>query len=229
MLRSDWNYSHSLNLSWNKSFENNTPLLFSLFLFFSYAIIFLIGLLANLFVIVMIIKRRRRRTLTNRFLLNLAISDLLATLICLPPTAYHYYDKRWIFGEFLCRSIPFMQGERASCLDTLLKRDVRTEIRLAQGRRVEYGRNRIRSDAYTTKVDFHFITLGQQTTENQRDVTCWRNFTGEFTLSRLGDRQYLFPSRNENMVSKLYFTSLILNRIHFRDFGGRVNLHPDGG
>jgi hypothetical protein len=52
------------------------------------------------------------RTLTNRFLLNLAISDLIATLICLPPTAYHYYDTRWIFGEFLCRFVPFMQGKR---------------------------------------------------------------------------------------------------------------------
>lgn len=106
------NYSHSVNLFWNKTFQSNTSLLFSLILFFAYAIIFLIGLLANIFVIVMIIKRRRIRTLTNRFLLNLAISDLLATLICLPPTAYHYYDKRWIFGEFLCRIIPFMQGKK---------------------------------------------------------------------------------------------------------------------
>lgn len=106
------NYSHNVNLFWNKTFQSNTSLLFSLILFFAYAIIFLIGLLANLFVIVMIIKRRRIRTLTNRFLLNLAISDLLATLICLPPTAYHYYDKRWIFGEFLCRFIPFMQGRK---------------------------------------------------------------------------------------------------------------------
>ena len=143
MSTSNSNYSHSLDLSWNRSFQNNTPLLFSLFLFFSYAVIFLIGLLANLFVIVMIIKRRRRRTLTNRFLLNLAISDLLATLICLPPTAYHYYDKRWIFGEFLCRSIPFMQGNGASCLNMLLKLDVLTQIRLAK-----YRGNRIRRDEH---------------------------------------------------------------------------------
>jgi hypothetical protein len=50
------------------------------------------------------------RTLTNRFLLNLAISDLLATLICLPPTAYHHHTKSWTFGEFLCRFVPFIQG-----------------------------------------------------------------------------------------------------------------------
>jgi hypothetical protein len=96
--------------NWNQSFQTHTSLLFSYILIFIYAIIFLIGLIANIFVIVMIIKRRRMRTLTNRFLLNLAISDLIATLVCLPPTAYHYYDKRWIFGEFLCRFVPFMQG-----------------------------------------------------------------------------------------------------------------------
>lgn len=95
-----WRHIHSNNLSFG----------FSLTLFSGYAIVFLVALLANVFVVVMIIRRRRMRTLTNRFLLNLAISDLIATLICLPPTAYHYYDKRWIFGEFLCRFTPFMQG-----------------------------------------------------------------------------------------------------------------------
>ncbi|CAF3723185.1 unnamed protein product [Rotaria sp. Silwood1] len=109
-LKTDQNYSHQQNLLWMKSVQIHTSFLFSFILFFIYAIIFLIGLIANIFVIVMIIKRRRMRTLTNRFLLNLAISDLIATLVCLPPTAYHYYDKRWIFGEFLCRFVPFMQG-----------------------------------------------------------------------------------------------------------------------
>jgi len=104
------NLSHQPNSFWNKNFRANTSLLFSFIFFFAYAIIFLIGLIANIFVIIVIIKCRRMRTLTNRFLLNLAISDLIATLICLPPTAYHHYDKRWIFGEFLCRFVPFIQG-----------------------------------------------------------------------------------------------------------------------
>ena len=104
--------SHGSNSFWNKSFQTHASLVFSFILFSAYAIIFLIGLIANIVVIVIIIKRRRMRTLTNRFLLNLAISDLIATLVCLPPTAYHYYDKRWIFGEFLCRFAPFMQGKK---------------------------------------------------------------------------------------------------------------------
>ncbi len=102
--------SHPTNSLWSKNFHSNTSLLFSVIIFFAYAIIFLIGFIANIFVIIVIIKCRRMRTLTNRFLLNLAISDLLATLICLPPTVYHHYDKRWIFGEFLCRFVPFIQG-----------------------------------------------------------------------------------------------------------------------
>ena len=115
-MLTDFNTNHTYsphpNSFSNKSFQRHTSLLFSFVIFFAYAIIFLIGLTANIFVIVMIIKRRRMRTLTNRFLLNLAISDLIATLVCLPPTAYHYYDKRWIFGEFLCRFVPFMQGKK---------------------------------------------------------------------------------------------------------------------
>jgi len=102
--------SSQTNSYWSTNFHSNTPLVFSFILFFAYAIIFLLGLLANIFVIIVIIKFRRMRTLTNRFLLNLALSDLLATLICLPPTVYHHYDKRWIFGEFLCRFVPFIQG-----------------------------------------------------------------------------------------------------------------------
>ncbi|UJR33212.1 hypothetical protein I4U23_020667 [Adineta vaga] len=96
--------------SLTNNFRTNTPLLFSFLFLFAYGIIFLIGLIANIFVIIVIIKCRRMRTLTNRFLLNLAISDLIATLICLPPTAYHHYEKRWIFGELLCRFVPFIQG-----------------------------------------------------------------------------------------------------------------------
>jgi len=111
-LNSNQNYSHEQNSFWTTTFQTHTSFLFSCVLFLIYAIIFLIGFIANIFVIVMIIKRRRMRTLTNRFLLNLAISDLIATLVCLPPTAYHYYDKRWIFGEFLCRFVPFMQGKK---------------------------------------------------------------------------------------------------------------------
>ena len=102
------NFSYQWYLLRNKSSLENTYLII---LIFAYVIVYIVGLTANIFVIIIIIKYRRMRTLANRFLLNLATSDLLATLICLPPTAYHHYDNRWMFGEFLCRFVPFMQGK----------------------------------------------------------------------------------------------------------------------
>lgn len=105
------NYSKDIHPLLSNSLSNKTSFTFSLALILAYGAIFLIGLLANVFIIVVIIKCRRMRTLTNWFLLNLAVSDLLATLICVPTNAYHHYDKRWIFGDFLCRFVPFIQGK----------------------------------------------------------------------------------------------------------------------
>ena len=122
--------SSETNSLWKSNFQSNTSLIFSFLLFFAYAILFLVGFIANIFVIVVIIKCRRMRTLTNRFLLNLAISDLLATLICLPPTAYHHYEKRWIFGEFLCRFVPFIQGTQQynSCREKQTRNAVKRKL-----------------------------------------------------------------------------------------------------
>ena len=110
----DFNHSLSptVHVFVNKTFQTDRLILYSYTLYLAYAVIFFIGLVANIFVIVMIIKRRRMRTLTNRFLLNLAVSDLIATVVCLPPTAYHHHDRSWPFGQFLCRFVPFMQGEK---------------------------------------------------------------------------------------------------------------------
>ncbi|KAJ7354997.1 neuropeptide Y receptor [Desmophyllum pertusum] len=49
-----------------------------------YAIIFLISVIGNSLVCVVIARRRRMRTVTNFFVLNLAASDLAITCICIP-------------------------------------------------------------------------------------------------------------------------------------------------
>ena len=107
----NYSLSDTVHVFGNITSQFNRPVVYVFMLILTYAVIFLVGLIANIFVIVMIIKRRRMRTLTNRFLLNLAVSDLIATVVCLAPTAYHQYDKSWSFGQFLCRFVPFMQGE----------------------------------------------------------------------------------------------------------------------
>lgn len=69
-----------------------------------YAIIFLISVIGNTLVCVVIARRRRMRTVTNFFVLNLAASDLAITCICIPfdiPVQENNYQ--WPYGGFFCK------------------------------------------------------------------------------------------------------------------------------
>lgn len=71
-----------------------------------YAVIFLISVIGNSLVCVVITRRRRMRTVTNLFVLNLAISDLAITCICIPfdiPVQENNY--KWPYGWFACKLI----------------------------------------------------------------------------------------------------------------------------
>ncbi|EDO46084.1 predicted protein [Nematostella vectensis] len=69
-----------------------------------YALIFLISTVGNSLVCIVIARRRRMRTVTNYFILNLAIADLAITLICIPfdiPVQENGY--KWPYGAFMCK------------------------------------------------------------------------------------------------------------------------------
>ena len=75
-----------------------------------YSLVFIVGLLGNVLVIVVIIKFKSMRTLTNVFLVNLTIGDILVILICVPLTLAGQIYRKWIFGDVLCKLTPFIQG-----------------------------------------------------------------------------------------------------------------------
>lgn len=52
----------------------------------AYTIIFLLGFVGNVIVILVISLKPRMRTVTNLFILNLAVADLLVVLFCVPVT-----------------------------------------------------------------------------------------------------------------------------------------------
>lgn len=71
-----------------------------------YALIFLVSVIGNALVCVVIIMRRKMRTVTNCFILNLAVADLAVTCICIPfdiPVQENNY--RWPYGALLCKTI----------------------------------------------------------------------------------------------------------------------------
>lgn len=79
----------------------------------SYSVILLCAVLGNLLVISTLMQNRRMRTITNLFLLNLAISDMLLGVLCMPVTLVGTLLRNFIFGEFLCKLIQFSQGKSA--------------------------------------------------------------------------------------------------------------------
>lgn len=69
-----------------------------------YSIICAVGLTGNTAVIYMILKAPKMKTVTNMFILNLAIADDLFTLV-LPINIAEHLLHHWPFGELLCKVI----------------------------------------------------------------------------------------------------------------------------
>lgn len=76
-----------------------------------YATILLLAVIGNCLVILTLVQNRRMRTITNVFLLNLAVSDILLGVLCMPFTLIGTLLRDFVFGEFMCKIIPFLQGE----------------------------------------------------------------------------------------------------------------------
>lgn len=68
-----------------------------------FVIIFVIGLVGNLFVLITVLTNKQMRSTTNILILNLATADLLFIVMCVPFTGIAYLVPLWPFGQFLCR------------------------------------------------------------------------------------------------------------------------------
>jgi hypothetical protein len=75
-----------------------------------YSLIFLLAVIGNALVIMTLVQNKRMRTVTNLFLLNLAISDLLLSMFCMPITLVGMLLRDFIFGEIMCKLFPYLQG-----------------------------------------------------------------------------------------------------------------------
>ncbi|XP_048385605.1 neuropeptides B/W receptor type 1-like [Stegostoma tigrinum] len=69
-----------------------------------YSVICAVGLTGNTAVIYVILKAPKMKTVTNMFILNLAIADELFTLV-LPINIADYLLLQWPFGELMCKLI----------------------------------------------------------------------------------------------------------------------------
>ncbi|KAJ7984799.1 hypothetical protein DPEC_G00358520 [Dallia pectoralis] len=82
-----------------------------------YSLSFIIGLVGN--IMALLVLRRKRTGLagvsaTRRLLVNLAACDMLVVCVCMPVNLGHQVYNAWVFGELLCRAVPFVQAVSVS-------------------------------------------------------------------------------------------------------------------
>jgi len=72
-----------------------------------FGVIILVGLLGNLLVVGVTLSRHKMWTTVNLLLLNLAVTDVIFLVVCVPFMAYHYAADNWLIGDSACKLSQF--------------------------------------------------------------------------------------------------------------------------
>lgn len=75
-----------------------------------YVLVVLVGVFGNYLLIYVIYRTRKMHNVTNFFIGNLAFSDMLMCVTCVPFTlAYAFSSHGWTFGRFMCYLVFLIQ------------------------------------------------------------------------------------------------------------------------
>lgn len=83
-------------------------------LIFFHFVVFVVGLVGNCLVCVAVYRNRTMRTVTNYFIVNLAVADFLVILFCLPPSVVWDVTSTWWFGIAMCKTVLYLQVRSSS-------------------------------------------------------------------------------------------------------------------
>lgn len=75
-----------------------------------YLTIFVFGVFGNALVCYVVARNHQMQTVTNLFIANLAVSDVLLCVLAVPFTPLYTFLGRWVFGRTLCHLVPYAQG-----------------------------------------------------------------------------------------------------------------------
>lgn len=107
-LSASFNLSCNMSMAVNHSFQSWVTTASRIIPL--YSVIFLLAVIGNSLVILTLVQNKRMRTITNLFLLNLAVSDLFLGVFCMPFTLVGMLLRDFIFGELMCKLLPYLQG-----------------------------------------------------------------------------------------------------------------------
>uniref|UniRef100_A0A8B9GP20 G-protein coupled receptors family 1 profile domain-containing protein n=1 Tax=Astyanax mexicanus TaxID=7994 RepID=A0A8B9GP20_ASTMX len=79
-----------------------------------FGLIMVMGLAGNSLVLCVISKHKKMWTATNFYIANLAMTDITFLVCCVPFTAVLYPLPSWIFGNFMCKFVSYIQQVRCT-------------------------------------------------------------------------------------------------------------------
>ncbi|NXF34863.1 NPFF1 protein, partial [Nyctibius bracteatus] len=106
------NYLLRENYTFLAYYQHSSPVATMFIL--AYTFIFLMCMIGNILVCFIVVKNRQMRTVTNMFILNLAISDLLVGIFCMPTTLVDNLITGWPFDNTMCKVSGLVQGMSVS-------------------------------------------------------------------------------------------------------------------
>ena len=75
-----------------------------------YTTIFVLGIIGNVLVCFVVMRNKAMQTVTNFFITNLALADILLCALAVPFTPLYTFLQDWIFGQVLCHLVTYAQG-----------------------------------------------------------------------------------------------------------------------
>ncbi|XP_005526302.1 PREDICTED: probable G-protein coupled receptor 83 [Pseudopodoces humilis] len=113
--RTIFNWTESRIVEWEKFAElakyepeSQKPTVKAL-LIVAYSVIIVMSLFGNMLVCHVVLKNKRMHSATSLFIVNLAVSDIMITLLNMPFTLVRFVNSTWIFGKAMCHISRFVQ------------------------------------------------------------------------------------------------------------------------
>ncbi|XP_033103528.1 prokineticin receptor 2-like [Anneissia japonica] len=106
----DNEYNSNSTINYEKKHLIEVPLTIKVTLAIVYICMMLICGIGNLLLCCVIIRYRRMRTTTNILIGNLAWSDFLIAVICIPFNFHHYTTLSWPYGEAVCMMVNYVKN-----------------------------------------------------------------------------------------------------------------------
>ncbi|XP_070567419.1 QRFP-like peptide receptor [Ptychodera flava] len=75
---------------------------------FFYSLVFVLAVAGNILVIMAVVSNKTMQTVTNVFIVSLAISNFMIAIFCIPFTFIEATTAEWVLGSLMCKILPYM-------------------------------------------------------------------------------------------------------------------------